>query len=368
MVRSFVELNNVQPGFDSAGVLTFNAAPPFARYPQAIDRVGFNLELQRRLEAIPGVERVASGFPLPLTGGLFNGRYGLEDALTNPEAFGQATYRVVGAGYFEAMGTALLAGRTFSEADNSDSTNVVVVDDKLARILWPTESAIGKRFLIRAITPEPEWVEVVGVVEHQRDEDLAVEGPETVYFTDRYLGSFGGTWVVKTGSDPMSLVGAIRAEIGSLDSDVPVADIELMRTYVDRAMGPTRFALTLIGVFGVLALVLASIGLYGVLSYVVRQRSAEIGVRMAFGAERGSILRLVVGQGLSLAGGGVLLGLIVAVPLTRFMESLLVGVTATDPLTYVGISLLFAAIAAVACYLPARRATHVDPVTALRDG
>jgi len=368
MVRSFVELNNVSPGYDPAGVITFNAAPPFGRYPQAVDRANFMTELQRGLETIPGVVRVGTGAPLPLSGALLaNGRYGLEEALTNPEAFGQATYRSVTPGYFEAMGTTLLAGRVFSEADNADSTAVAMVDDKLAEILWPNESAIGKRFLIRATTPDPQFVEVIGVVEHQRSEGLATEGMETVYFASRYTGAFGGTWVVKAGVDPTSLMGAIRDQVAAIDGDVPVADVMLMQGYVDQAMGPTRFALTLITVFGVIALLLASIGLYGVLSYVVRQRTAEIGVRMAFGAEAGNILRLVVREGLTLAGGGIVLGLLVAVPVTGVMDSLLVGITPTDPLTYGGISLLFVAVAALACYLPARRATHVDPVTALRE-
>jgi putative ABC transport system permease protein len=367
MVRSFVELTNVSPGFDPEGVITFTAAPPFGTYPQAVDRAAFTAELQQRLEAIPGVEGAATGFPLPLTGNLFNGRYGTEEALTDPEAYGQASYRAVTPGYFEAMGTRLLAGRTFNQADQADSALVVVVDEKLATILWPDESAVGKRFIIRAVTQEPDWVEVIGVVEHQRSESLASEGRETVYLTDRYVGSFGGSWAVKVGSDPVAVVSAVRAEVGALDPEIPVADVELMQTYVDRAMGPTRFALTLIGVFGLVALVLASIGLYGVLSFVVRQRTAEIGVRMAFGAEAGSILRLVVGQGLALAGGGVLLGLLIAVPLTGFMESMLVGVTATDPLTFAAISAVFVGVAAVACWVPARRAAHVDPVTALRD-
>jgi len=367
MARSFIELTNVSPGYDPEGVITFTATPPFGTYPQALDRSNFNNELQRRLEAIPGVERAASAAPFPLTGNLFNGRYGPEEALTNPEAFGQAAYRAVTPGYFEAMGTRLLSGRTFSEADNLDSASVVVVDQKLAGIMWPTETPIGKRFLIRATTPDPQWVEVIGVVEHQRDQDLSEVGMETVYFTDHYIGAFGGTWAIKAGTDPMALVGAIRSVVGDLDADVPVADIELLQTYVDEAMGPTRFALTLIGVFGILALILASIGLYGVLSFVVRQRTAEIGVRMAFGAEPGSILKLVVGEGLRLAGAGVLLGLVAAVPITGVMESMLVGVTPTDPLTFGGISAIFALVAAVACYLPARRATHVDPVTALRE-
>ena len=367
MVRSFVELMNVSPGFEAEGVITFSAALPFGAYPQPVDRANFSAELARRIEALPGVERASLAFPLPLTGNLANGRYGTEEALTDPESFRQAAYRSVRPGYFEAMGTRLLAGRTFSEADQADSTLVVVIDDKLAGILWPGESAVGRRFLIRAVTPEPEWVEVIGVVEHQRAETLAADGPETVYFTDRYMGSFGGTWVVKAGVDPAGLVSAIRQEVAALDPRIPVADVEPMTSYVEQARGPTRFALTLIGVFGLVALVLASIGLYGVLSYVVRQRTAEIGVRMAFGAEAGSILRLVVGQGLVLAAGGVALGLVAAVPMTGFMESMLVGVTPTDPLTFAAIASVFLGVAALACWIPARRAAHVDPVRALRD-
>ena len=367
MVRSFVALNNVSPGYETEGVLTFNAAPPFARYPTVEDRVNFQQELQRRLESLPGVERASTGFPLPLAGNLFNGRYGPEEALTDPEAFGQAAYRTVMPGYFEAMGTSLKAGRVFSEADFADSAQVVLVDEKLAQTLWPNASAVGERFLIRATTPEPQWVEVIGVVEHQRAESLATEGRETVYFHDRYIGAFGGTWVMKAGVDPLGLVSAVRAEIEALDANVPLADVRLMADYVDEAMSSTRFALTLIGVFGVIALILASIGLYGVLSYVVRQRTAEIGVRLAFGVETGSILKLVVGQGLTLAGAGIVLGLVIAVPLTGVMESLLVGVEPTDPVTFVSISGIFTLVAMFACYIPARRATNVDPVTALRE-
>lgn len=367
MVRSFVELTNVSPGYEAEGVLTFSAAPPFASYPDPADRSRFNSELQARIEALPGVERAASAFPLPLTGNAFNGRYGPEEALNDPEAFRQASYRSVLPGYFEAMGTSLLAGRTFSAADQADSTLVVVVDDKLARTLWPDRSAIGQRFLIRATTPDPQWVEVIGVVEHQRDVDLAVEGLETVYFTDRYIGGFGGSWAVRAQGDPVTLVSSIRAEVAAMDPEVPVASVELMESYVARAMGPTRFALTLIALFGVIALLLAAIGLYGVLSQVVRQRTAEIGVRMAFGAEATSILSMVVRHGLGLAGAGVFLGLVLAIPITGVMESLLVGVTPTDPVTYGGISVAFLAVAAAACYLPALRATRVDPVAALRE-
>jgi ABC-type antimicrobial peptide transport system permease subunit len=167
--------------------------------------------------------------------------------------------------------------------------------------------------------------------------------------------------------DPLSLVSAIRAELAAVDGNLPMASVRPFIDDVERAMGPTRFALTLIGVFGVIALVLASVGLYGVLSYLVRQRTAEIGVRLAFGAESAGILRMVVGQGLGLAGAGVVLGLLAAVPLTGAMKSLLVGVAPTDIPTFTGISGIFLAVAALACWIPARRAAHLDPVAALRD-
>jgi putative ABC transport system permease protein len=369
MFRSFVALNRVDPGYQAEGVLTFTATPPNPRYPTIAEQVAFKTELQRRLAALPGVEDVGLVYALPLAGQPpFNGRYGPEEALTDPGAFRQATYRTVLPGYFEAMDTRLIEGRLFTLADNADSTSVVVVDEKLAASMWPDEAAVGKRFLIRVVSPEPDFVEVIGVVEHQRSESLAADGMETIYFTDKFVGSFGGArWVVEAGVDPLGLVGAIRSELEALDPDVPLANVELMTTYVDRAMGSTRFALTLIGVFGAVALVLASVGLYGVLSYLVRQRTAEIGVRMAFGAERGTILKLVVGQGVTLTGAGLALGLLLAWSMSGALGTLLVGVAPTDPLTFASTSLLFLAVAALACYLPARRATHVDPVTALRE-
>lgn len=367
MVRSFVALTRAEPGFDAEGVLAFDVSLPFAKYPQPIDRANLAQELQRRFSQIPGVTTASAAFPLPLAGALFNGRYGPEEALTDPEAFRQATYRSVLPGYFEAMGTRLLEGRTFTPAEMFDSTTFVVVDEKLARNLWPGESAVGRRFLVRAITPEPEWVEVVGVVEHQRSESLAAEGMETVFFTDRYLGGFATTWVLRTTLDPLSLVSAVRGELGAVDGDLPMASIRPFSDDVARAMGPTRFALTLIGVFGIVALILATVGLYGVLSYLVRQRTAEIGVRLAFGAESGRIMRMVVGQGLGLAGAGVLVGLVAAVPLTGAMKSLLVEVSPNDTVTFAAISGLFMVVAALACWLPARRAAHLDPVNALRE-
>jgi putative ABC transport system permease protein len=222
--------------------------------------------------------------------------------------------------------------------------------------------------LIRIQTVEPQWVEVIGVVEHQRSATLASTGRETVYFTGRYVGVAGNlTWIVRTGVDPLSLAQQARAEVAALDPRLPFADVRTLQSYVDQANAPTRFALALIGLFSLVALVLAAVGLYSVLAYVVRQRTAEIGVRMAFGARAGNIVKLVIGQGMVPALGGIALGLVGAFWLTRFMASLLVGVTPSDPLTYAGIALLFLGVAVLASYVPARRATLVDPLVALRD-
>ncbi|HSR42920.1 MAG TPA: ABC transporter permease, partial [Longimicrobiales bacterium] len=368
MVRSFLRLQRVDPGFRPENVLTFDVNLPQPRYPLPADRARMNARLQERLRALPGVEEASGAIPLPLSGVQMNGRYGDEEALNSPDRYRQADYRGVLPGYFEALGTRLLEGRTFTPADQADSASVVVVDEKLARALWPNESAVGRRFVVRATAPEPQWVEVIGVVEHQRHASLAEEGRETVYFTDRFIGSGGFlTWALRTSVPPLSLVDAVRREVQAVDAGLPLARVRSMESYVDDAMAPTRFALILIAVFGVLALILASIGLYGVLAYAVRQRTAEIGVRMAFGAEAGTILRMVVGRGLALSAVGVVLGLGASLGLTRLISGMLVGVGPTDPVTFAGISLLFLAVAATACWIPARRATRVDPALALRE-
>jgi predicted permease len=368
MVRSFIQLTRVQPGFNAEGLLTFRAPLPGARYPQGSQRAAFQQELRTRIAGLPGVQAVSGAFPLPLDGRAFNSRYGTEEAESDPSAFGQADYRAVLPGYFEAMQTPLIEGRVFTEADNTDSLPVVIVDDVLARRTWPNESAVGKRLLIRnTASVQPQWVQVIGVVAHQRAFDLTREGRETVYFTDRYQGTFGAQgWVVRATGDPLTLVNAIRREVAAIDGDVPVAEVLLMDEYVREARAPTRFSLVLIGVFGLVALILASVGLYGVLSYVVRQRTAEIGVRMAFGAGESRIVRLVVGQGMTLALIGLGIGMVAAAALTRVMSSMLVEVTPTDPVTFGGIAVFFTVVAALACYLPARRATRVDPMVTLR--
>jgi putative ABC transport system permease protein len=270
--------------------------------------------------------------------------------------------------YFETLGVRVLQGRTFSDAENRNDGLFIVIDNIVAARLFPNESPVGKQMLSRIRTDEPETFEIIGVVQHQRHTALADQGREGVFFPEALVGTGPfGRWAVRTSGDPTALVAPIRAEIARLPGPALMLEVEPMTNFVDRASATTRFALVLIGIFGGLAAVLAVIGLYGVLSTIVRQRTAEIGVRMAFGANRGSVFGLVVGQGLSLSAIGIGLGIGAAWLLTGVMRTLLVGVTPTDPLTFATIALVFLAVSALACAIPAARAARLDPLSALRE-
>jgi putative ABC transport system permease protein len=368
MLRSTVALTRIDPGYNPNNLLTFRTAVPPGVLRGAEARATFYRELRERLAGLPGVLAVGTVRPLPLSNLHPSGRYGTEAALTDESLFGQAAYSIVTAGFFESMETRVVAGRVFNAIEHNDSIPVVVVDEVLARKLWPNQSAVGRQLYVR-MSNDPFPAEVVGVVEHQRHEDLSREGRETVYFPSTFWGSplGGSTWTVRTANDPLSLVSVVRREVAAMNSDIPLTDVRTMKSYVDAARAPTRFALVLIGVFGVSAMLLASVGLYGVLAYAVQQRTAEIGIRMAFGAHRTAILTMVGLHGMRLVLTGIGLGLLGAYGLTRFMDSLLVGIPPTDPVTYAGIVLLFTVVSAIACYLPAHRATRVDPVEALRE-
>jgi predicted permease len=271
-------------------------------------------------------------------------------------------------GYFETMHNELIEGRMFTEADNAPSRKVAIIDQALASKAFPNQSAVGKRILTRIITPEPEWVEVIGVVGHQREESLAAPGREQIYFADGFF-SHGATayWALRTEGDPAKYGEAVRAVIARVDPESVVTDLQPMDVLVDKAQAGTRFSLLLIGVFALIAVLLAGVGLYGVLATVVRQRTAEIGVRMALGAAPSNVFRLMIGQGLRLSAAGIGLGLIAAFGLTRVMISMLVGVKPTDPVTYVAMVAVFFGIAASASWIPARRAASLDPTRALRE-
>ena len=367
MFRSFLELQRINPGFNPHGLLTFILLGGRGG-PKPEERAARQREIQMRLQSIPGVDAVTASSPFPLAGGFNPIRWGLEPALTDPSKFQAVDVQFVLPGYFEVLHTPLIAGRTFTDADNAPGRKGVVIDQFLAAKAFPGESAVGKRLLIRVRTPEPEWVEVLGVVAHQRDTSLAVPGREQIYFTDGFVGHGAArSWAIHTRGDPAKYASAVRAAIAGLDPHLLVSEMLPMDALVEHAQASTRFSLLLIGVFAGVAALLAGVGLYGVLSTVVRQRTPEIGVRMALGAAPGSIFSLVVGQGLRLSAAGIALGLLAAFELTRAMTSMLVGVKPTDPATFVSMAALFFAIAAIASWLPAQRAARLDPTSALRE-
>lgn len=380
MFRSFRDLEHVNPGFDPQGLLTFQVLGRLGGQTSA-SRAAAVREIQQRLQAIPGIQSVAGSDLFPLAGGFSPIRWGNLDAAADASKFQATNPEFVLPGYFETLHIPLIAGRTFTDDDNTPLPDdafqkndfskvghkVVVIDEDLAKKAFPNGSAVGKQILIRTRTPEAEPVEVIGVVAHTRDESLSVPGREEVYFPDGFGGSGNEQqWTIRTSGNPARYGNEIRATIKQYNSSLLVTEMQTADQLVDKAEAGTIFSLLLIGVFAVIAVLLAAVGLYGVLSTVVRQRTAEIGVRMALGAQPERIFKLIVGQGLRLTAIGIVAGLIAAFALTRLMATMLVGVKATDPATFVAMAILFFVIAGVASWLPAWRAASVDPNEALR--
>jgi len=365
MIRSAIALQRVDPGFDPKGVLTLRIGN--LRVNSDTQMIAKIAAIRQRLSGLPGVTGVTATAVLPLEIRPFNGRWGTNAALGDPTKYRQGQFHSVLPGYFETMKTRLIAGRTFSAADDVPGTKTIVIDEAVAAMAFPNESAIGKHLLARVSTPEPETFEVIGVVKHQRHTTLVGEEKESIFFSSAAQRLGVGAWIVRTSRDPVGLAASVRSALMQVDPQLLITNVQPLSEYVNRAMASTRFALALIGVFAGLAAVLAAVGLYGVLASLVRQRVSEIGVRLAFGAQPSSIFRLVIGQGLGLSAIGVLVGGIGALLLTRAMTKLLVNVAPTDPITYGSMILVFFAIAALACWLPARRAANVDPNVALRE-
>lgn len=373
--RSFAELQRIEPGFDAENVVTFTSPLLFTTYYNAGLRATFVNDLGRRISEIPGVEGVGGSAPLPLAGGeLYSvGSYGRPDDTDETYQANKADFKAVLPGFFETLDIDLVAGRTFLPSDNEpEAQPVVIIDEKLALRVFGNGDVLGRELIIDHFSEETFSmgrlpVVVVGVVGNVRASSLAAEGRETIYVPYLHYSFLPMTYVVRTRTDPSELVAAVRGVVAAMDPDIPVSGVSTLETYVSDAMAPTRFMLALIGVFASVALVLASLGLYGVIAYSVRQRTREFGVRIAFGAGDGDVVGLVLRQGVLMALGGIAIGLGASFTLRRVVESLLVGVSATDPITYAGVPMLLLAIAVLACYVPARRATSVDPVAALRD-
>lgn len=370
MVQSFNTLRQTDPGFEPDGVLTFGFALPVDRYPNAERQVEFQRQFMQLLQELPQVTHAGGAFPLPLAGGLFGSRYAPDLASFGDGTARQAQYRLVYPGYFETLRTQVLAGRALNQSDQDGTRNNVVINQALAARAWPDESALGKTLYIRrGDRPEGVATEVVGVVEHQAVGDLREDPVETVYFPTSFAGDIGFftgvNWTVRTQGDQLSAQASIAEAMAGLDADIPLTNVEMLQTRVDQATAEMRFSSTLLSLFGLLALLLAVVGLYGVLAYRVRQRLPEIGVRLAFGATSGKIFSLVLGQGLLLVGVGLAIGTLLALAVTRSLSDQLVGLSASDPLTYLAIVILFALVAAVACSLPAFWATRADPAATL---
>lgn len=365
MFRTFVNIQRVNLGFEPRGLLTFQLLGNIGNSPQ--EAAVFKRQLREQLQAIPGVKTVTASFPLPLAGGFSPVRWGKADAQNDPGRFQAADLQIVLPGYFEAMGTKLLAGRAFTEDDSAPDRNLLIVDQALAAKAFPNESAVGKRILFRVRTPEAQWGEIIGVVAHQRNTSLIEPGREQLFVTDGYVNHGAASWwALRTDGDPAALATAVREVVHKQGKDTFINEMLPMDFRVTKAQAQTRFSLMLIGVFSTIAALLAGVGLYGVLATAVRQRTAEIGVRMALGAAPSRIFRLMVGKGLSLSAIGIALGVVGAFALTRVLASMLVEVKPTDPVTYVSVAALFLFIAVLASWLPALRAAGLDPTTALR--
>jgi len=364
MIHSFLRLNSVNPGVNPENVLTMSIALPKTKY-STDDQVRLCYQkMLQRIEALPGVLSAGTTGALPV-----RARWGGTGITVEGRSEVQGTNQdTISPDYFRATGIPLLEGRYFTERDVAGAPAVTIINKALAHRYWPGESPLGKRI---EVASNKQWLSVVGVVGDVKRQGLEAE-TEPGYFTPhlqppagRHLHS-GWNLVVRTASDPMSLAAAVQREVWAVDKDQPVTNIQTLEQVISDSIAPLRFRTLLLGLFAVVALVLATVGIYGVMAYAVMQRTREIGIRMALGAQLRDVLKLVIGQGMRLALIGIALGLLAASALTRLVKSLLFGVSATDPVTFVIVATLLAGMALLACWLPARRATKVDPMIALR--
>jgi putative ABC transport system permease protein len=365
MVKSFIRLGQVSPGFNAENLLTFSINLPDRKYDTGEKVNQFYRELDERIERLPGVVSAGATSRLALKGYNWTSDFSIEGR--SPEEYGkEVRHKEITADYFETMGTPLVSGRWFNESDTAQSTSVIIINETLARIHFANEDPVGKRLKFDKPERQSPWRTIIGVVKDEKQDGLGMEVKQEIYESTLQNPNDELALVVRTTTDPASLVGGVRSEIRAMDSDLAPFDLQTMREVIHTSLARERFSTLLLLIFAVVAMVLASVGIYGVMSYAVTQRTHEMGVRMALGASSTDILRLVIGGGLKLAVVGVGVGIVSAFAITRVMETLLFGVSVTDPLTFIAVSLLLTAVAALACYIPARRAMKVDPMVALR--
>jgi putative ABC transport system permease protein len=369
LIKSFVRVWNVDAGFDPENVLTAQLSLPQMKYTEKQQATLFYQQLVERMQALPGVQAAAVATLLPMTGNS-SGTVTLEGKPVPQTGGLEADQRGVSPDYFRAMGVRILRGRGFTAQDVEGAQPVCVVDEKMALEQYPGEDPIGRQIKIGGSQSQLPWMTIVGVASHLKNQGLEEEGRVQLYiplFQPPFQGPVRNTYLVaKTATDPEAVAGAMRATVASLDRDLPIANVRAMEDVLWDSVATRRLAMSLLGLFAAVALLLAAVGLYGVLAYSVARRTHEIGIRMALGARPGDVLRLVVGQGLVLIAIGVAVGLGASLLVARAMSDLLFGVSAADPLTLVGTPVLLLLVALAACYVPARRAARVDPMIALR--
>jgi putative ABC transport system permease protein len=370
LMQSFVRLQQVALGFDPRDVLTFNVAMPADSNTSPQQIAGFYQQLTERLRALPGVVNASVVFQLPLSGSGATTGLTIEGQPTHPSDRPDGVIHMVDPEYFRTMGTPLVKGRAFTERDDLNSAPVLIINSALARQHFPNEDPVGKRiapgFSTVPVDDEPGMHEIVGVVADVKHQNLQGPAQPEIYFAQAQMPMSAMTVVIRAPGDARALQNAVRGVVQSLDKNAPVYSIRTVEELVGRSVATPRFNTLLLGLFAGVALLLTAVGLYGVISYSVAQNTQQIGIRVALGAQTGNVFRLIVGQGTRLTLVGVVVGLGAAYGLTRLMSSLLYGVAATDPWTFVGVAVLLMFVAFIACYLPARRATRIDPVVALR--
>jgi len=366
LLRSFTTLRGVDPGYSTSNILTMRLQLPGAKYPQDEQRIRFFHDVTSRIQEVPGVQAAGAISFLPLTG------LGAGTSFTivgePPPAPGQSpvtNVSVCDAGFFRTLNVPLLRGRMFTEREMREKSNVVLISESLARTYFPGQDPIGRQlgiYMTEPIVP----TEIIGIVGDIRFQDFTASVRPTTYWPHPQLAYSSLTLTVRTAGDPLALAPAVERTVRSLDKDQPVADVRTMNQWVAKSLAQARFGSTLMALFAGLALMLAAIGIYGVMSYAVSQRTAEIGIRLAIGADRGDIMRMILGNAAWLAGVGLAAGIVLALALSRTVTSLLYETTGTDPATFAAVVGVLAGVGLAASYLPARRAARIPPVEALR--
>ena len=368
LIRSFLRLQEVRPGFNPQHLLCLDLSLPSAKYKEDQQTVNFFDQLLGGLAQQPGIQSAAVSEGLPLGGGAGFLAFSVEGRLlARTDRTPDAETRVVSPDYFRTMQIPLRSGRVLNDRDVTGAPDAVVISETLVKKYFPGQDPIGKRMTFGdPQAKDAQWSTVVGVVGDVRGISLNEEPYGQIYTSYKQTPRRALTLIVQTAGEPTTMLGTVREKIWALDRQQPLYNVRTAEQVLEKSIARPRFNMLLITILASVALVLAAVGIYGVISYSVTQRTHEIGVRMALGASTADVLKLVVGQGMLLAGSGVVLGLLAAFAVTRIMATLLFGVTATDPVTYGGLALLLTSIAFLACYIPARRATKVNPVTALR--